>query len=271
MANLGIGINPTKSLVSSDTFEFAKRLFHNNQEVTGFPLAGYMSKTVSWLNIYSVTASAMRRGYTASSLRSFPFLSAVSKTCLGKYGDLSRSRRFARSILTQLELKRLNPNVHLLSELFGGNVSCNNSQLFIELMKREKLTQLTFETGTLAQESMLIADTYVSDIQDTLRSVWDNRTVLPSALPPKALALSERVEGLFKEVKEFTNKQDMLASQDVSVNDVKTWIEQREFRVFDPSSLTFEPRRSERGIVKSSTLAKKSITKLMAGNFSPKR
>jgi len=39
MTSLGVNISKDKTLVSKDTFEFAKRLFHQNEEVTGFPLA----------------------------------------------------------------------------------------------------------------------------------------------------------------------------------------------------------------------------------------
>jgi len=41
--DLGVPISEEKSLVSIDTFEFAKRLFHKGQEVTGFPIAAFMS------------------------------------------------------------------------------------------------------------------------------------------------------------------------------------------------------------------------------------
>jgi len=35
----GVDISVDKTLVSKDTFEFAKRLFFRGSEVTGFPLA----------------------------------------------------------------------------------------------------------------------------------------------------------------------------------------------------------------------------------------
>jgi len=39
MADLGVVISPEKTLVSRDTFEFAKRLFHQGTEITAFPVA----------------------------------------------------------------------------------------------------------------------------------------------------------------------------------------------------------------------------------------
>jgi hypothetical protein len=53
MTSLGVEISPTKTLVSEDTFEFAKRLFHKGEEVTGFPLAALISDQRSWLAIYT--------------------------------------------------------------------------------------------------------------------------------------------------------------------------------------------------------------------------
>lgn len=43
LSDLGVGISEEKSMVSNDTFEFAKRLFHKDEEVTAFPIAAFMS------------------------------------------------------------------------------------------------------------------------------------------------------------------------------------------------------------------------------------
>lgn len=43
MTSLGVGISPAKTLVSKDTFEFAKRFFFQGVEVTGFPINGIIS------------------------------------------------------------------------------------------------------------------------------------------------------------------------------------------------------------------------------------
>jgi len=40
LQDFGIEISKAKSLVSKDTFEFAKRIFYDDTEVTGFPLNG---------------------------------------------------------------------------------------------------------------------------------------------------------------------------------------------------------------------------------------
>jgi hypothetical protein len=43
MSILGVSISPTKSHVSKDTFEIAKRWIHKGIEITPFPTAGFLS------------------------------------------------------------------------------------------------------------------------------------------------------------------------------------------------------------------------------------
>jgi hypothetical protein len=62
LRDLGVGISKTKTLVSKDTFEFAKRLFFRGTEVTAFPLHGIKSAIIiSWQDLYSVLDTASRR------------------------------------------------------------------------------------------------------------------------------------------------------------------------------------------------------------------
>jgi hypothetical protein len=62
LRDLGVGISKTKTLVSKDTFEFAKRLFFRDVEVTAFPIHGVKSAIIiSWQDLYSVLDTASRR------------------------------------------------------------------------------------------------------------------------------------------------------------------------------------------------------------------
>lgn len=66
LRDLGVEISPTKTLVSDDTFEFAKRLFFRGQEVSAFPIHGVASAIkVSWQDLYSVLETASKRNFGA--------------------------------------------------------------------------------------------------------------------------------------------------------------------------------------------------------------
>lgn len=49
--SLGVDISMEKSLISYDTFEFAKRLFSRGEELTAFPLAAIMKNSDSFAAI----------------------------------------------------------------------------------------------------------------------------------------------------------------------------------------------------------------------------
>jgi hypothetical protein len=64
LSQLGVGLSKQKSLISKDTFEFAKRLFYKGEEVTAFPLHGISSAVISgWQDIYSVMDTASQRNF----------------------------------------------------------------------------------------------------------------------------------------------------------------------------------------------------------------
>jgi hypothetical protein len=64
LKQLGVEISKTKTLISKETFEFAKRLFHKGVEVTAFPVHGISSSIVSgWQDLYSVLETASKRNF----------------------------------------------------------------------------------------------------------------------------------------------------------------------------------------------------------------
>jgi hypothetical protein len=71
---LGVEISEQKSLVSDDTFEFAKRLIVQGCEVTPFPLASVVENKTSISAVWSSLFVAKDRGYTACSYNVIPRL-----------------------------------------------------------------------------------------------------------------------------------------------------------------------------------------------------
>jgi len=63
LSRLGVEVSPSKTLVSANSFEFAKRFFYNGQEVTGYPLSGLINVLSRYTEVVNVLHEANRRGY----------------------------------------------------------------------------------------------------------------------------------------------------------------------------------------------------------------
>lgn len=74
--SLGVGISEQKSLVSIDTFEFAKRIFHCGEELTSFPLAAIVENHKSITALWSTLLVAKDRDFSFLSPYSNPGLVA---------------------------------------------------------------------------------------------------------------------------------------------------------------------------------------------------
>jgi hypothetical protein len=80
---LGVGISPTKTLVSEDTFEFAKRIFHKDLEYTAFPLAACFENAENIAALWSTTLVARERGFTWLTAYAVPGVVAKMQSALG--------------------------------------------------------------------------------------------------------------------------------------------------------------------------------------------
>lgn len=79
---LGVKIQYDKSLVSNDTFEFAKRIFHRGQELTGFPLSAMIANHKSVSALWSTTLVSRERGYGRLTPFAIPgFVEEIQRSC----------------------------------------------------------------------------------------------------------------------------------------------------------------------------------------------
>jgi len=60
---IGVDVSSDKTLVSQHSFEFAKRFFFKDTEVTGFPLAGIQNTAKGVTETLMVLSESLRRGY----------------------------------------------------------------------------------------------------------------------------------------------------------------------------------------------------------------
>jgi len=63
ITSLGVDISPSKSHVSHDTFEFAKRWFHKGIEITPFPLGSLIESKGKYTLISETLRDAFRKGH----------------------------------------------------------------------------------------------------------------------------------------------------------------------------------------------------------------
>jgi len=94
---LGVEISETKSHVSKDTYEFAKRWFHKGVEVTGVPIQGFISTIKSPIEMMGLIINLYNQGrYPDSSIKSYDLVFGMLK----HNTKSSRERKYVYSLIT---------------------------------------------------------------------------------------------------------------------------------------------------------------------------
>lgn len=131
MAGLGVAISKPKTLVSLDTFEFAKRLIHRGEEVSAFPVHAVVSAyKVPTLLVLTLRHEAESRGfyptlgYTQALGESF-YKRFHRKLGVVKY--LVRHWNFAAAFPIKGVLYSQESNARRCLQLMGISISCNLS------------------------------------------------------------------------------------------------------------------------------------------------
>lgn len=128
--SLGVQISEQKSLVSFDTFEFAKRLVVNNEEMTPFPLAAVVENAGSISALWSTLFVANDRGFTTCDYYVNPHLAAgLQKACGIKYKQSYKAAKDLQALHSYLHntgdfVQRWWALAHLEKTL-SLDVSCN--------------------------------------------------------------------------------------------------------------------------------------------------
>jgi hypothetical protein len=101
--SLGVKISPNKSLIGKTTFEFAKRFFYEEEEVSGFPINGWISACkLKWVDQLNIIETATKRGFIAfPQLVNMRSLMALQEWTGKDYG---LRRKISRNILTHLSV-----------------------------------------------------------------------------------------------------------------------------------------------------------------------
>jgi hypothetical protein len=183
LEDLGVKISPEKTLVSSDTFEFAKRIFHKGIEVTAFPLHGISSATqTGWQDLYSVMETASKRNF--GGLHQLLSTQLVERyyTILGKAYRIGKtSLRWCRmfymltsgdfkSKVVRHELEKFFPRLGCTTDVteLGLNLERRYSEELSAEMQRclEKTCEVILTTfGITEQETQEISDAWYHDRQ----------------------------------------------------------------------------------------------------------
>lgn len=103
ITSLGVQIDKTKSLVSKDTYEFAKRIIHKGKEITAFPLSAMIDNVKSISALWSTTIVVRERGFNIPAV-SYPGLIASIQ--------LANDVRFAKSKRLAMDFEAL----HIIKE-----------------------------------------------------------------------------------------------------------------------------------------------------------
>nr|QIR30244.1 RNA-dependent RNA polymerase [Plasmopara viticola lesion associated mitovirus 21] len=104
MTDLGVEISDSKSHVSKDTFEFAKRWFHQGTEVSPYPLMGLLEVQKSWpLLVEFLGHQVPMKGYLALVNFSDPVMSSLGEI-------LTPYKRLRETLIKRIKIVSLFPN-----------------------------------------------------------------------------------------------------------------------------------------------------------------
>lgn len=169
MNRLGVEISAHKTLVSRDTFEFAKRFFHLGVEVTGFPINGLQTAQISgsWVDILTVALESSRRDFCNWQLD--PVRTQRLLMLCPRLG-WNLSKRVYRKVITQylVQTDFKGMDTQTVARLWALPVSCVTS---IESFKQEFYSNLITAAGT---ETVKVCDR----VEDLLRE--EEPSQLPS-------------------------------------------------------------------------------------------
>ncbi|DAC76947.1 RNA-dependent RNA polymerase [Entomophthora muscae mitovirus 8] len=153
MEHLGVEISSAKTLISENSFEFAKRFWLNGEEVTGYPIAGLLNTFTRWSEFLQVTREASRRGYDSlitipgrkfrDLFTSLHFADPCKKTKV--LTSRSYSERLVRKMISLNWLWEKGADIEQtvkFAQIWSFNHSCNMSLKTLRLIIIESLAQI---------------------------------------------------------------------------------------------------------------------------------
>jgi len=130
LAELGVETSPTKTHVSKDTYEFAKRWYKSGVEISGFPFGGVAKESIKWFTL----AQELQDGLSRWSVLPMEVETRAYVELLSKLGhrlrDLDKMRTLWSfpTIADSKEQLRDKSN-WLISRFFQGTLSCNQRSI----------------------------------------------------------------------------------------------------------------------------------------------
>jgi hypothetical protein len=281
LQELGVEISPQKSLVSRDTFEFAKRLFHQGLEVTGFPLSGWVSASkLKWIDQSNIIETAIKRGYSFSQLVKLETLIKIQEAS-GKSYDLRR--KIARNILSQQVISNLEPNqLAIVGRLWGHRISCVTSRENFKRYIMNKLSDLSLQSyldsikRTVKQIQTL--EDFKSDrfVQDRYARAY----MVASSLPPKVYKMAPNLyepyvhvlgAALHNSINRQNDLEDKFTNNGIFFTDFSGYLEflrKSDMRI--PNLYVRDPsRKSERGFKLVSTMSVRALSRKDESTVNP--
>lgn len=205
MSRLGVEISESKTHVSKDTYEFAKRWFHKGEEISPFPLHGLVENRDRYYAIYETLRQASQRGYPLpNSWQPSQFFSGLLEA-LGYKG------RLVPYILERIQLIHQIPTSSVSPEELAerarafwmtsrASFSCSWSEqtlsaLFGFAASSAWFKEISAEAERIEKRLSEMSDLFIETLTDVLGGSDDQSELedLFSILPPVA-ALQERAQ-----------------------------------------------------------------------------
>nr|QCF24461.1 RNA-dependent RNA polymerase [Entomophthora muscae mitovirus 2] len=194
MATLGVSLSPTKTHVSKDTYEFAKRWYHEGNEITGIQLGPFLAAK-NWGGFASALHEFTRWGIKPHEVEPGSIAAGLRALGFERLRDTHKIQTFLH-IPTKGDSPedRSEKSIWLINKFFKSEVGCNRQVTFKEKFVLQTLAEV--KTACIETAIKLIAKE-LSAWQQSLPELASlglvDQTVL-LAMPPVAVCRKAALE-----------------------------------------------------------------------------
>lgn len=184
--DLGVEVSLDKSMVSEDTFEFAKRLFHNGEEVSGLSINALELAKGRFVDLWAYFKSAEDKGWRLPETARYGHIKELI-TLMGKPRSYASRSAFKMRVLDTLyTVIRTHPEGGdltrpLLADM-GLDMGCNRERYSLEFLLectaalkvqgiQESLMAVTKEVNVFIQELATLAAGQVDLTSENIQSL----------------------------------------------------------------------------------------------------
>jgi hypothetical protein len=224
--SLGVQIDIRKSMVSKDTYEFAKRIFKQGEEITAFPLSAMIENSMSISALWSTTIVSRERGFVIDPMRIPGFVKGIQ---LANNIVFRQTEKQAKNLETLYTLTSdVDQNdytwalLHTYRTIFGS-VPCNMNLYGVESFLFNTLGYMTVKYNlSLLEDQYQRYYRLINNLTDNIHEYNPSKGTAPKAEAIPIDPMRIPITWIAKQAMQFQRKQ---------VDEIKGLLSERAFGV----------------------------------------